>query len=158
MANRRQPWTSEHGRVVGLMVARAREAGIKWKTLEAIYGRDRTWLWRLAEEAQDGRKQQNSPGKQHHGACRDAVEPPILAFLNGHNFGSDDMGGGGGAPAPQVMAPPPPPTLSDPAVTNASRSEQQAAARARGRAATNLTGGTGLMLPAPTQQKVLLGQ
>lgn len=138
-----------------MMVAQARAAGIPWKILERIYDRDRIWLWKLAT----GHKKQNGPDKQQAGAGATTGELPILAYLNRQQPEEDEMGGGGSAPpAPAVVAPPPPPTLSDPAVSNASQAEQAAAARAKGRAATVLTGGMGLMAAPQTQQKVLLGQ
>jgi hypothetical protein len=53
--------------------------------------------------------------------------------------------------------PPPPPSRDDPAVTEAARRARLAAAQARGRAATILTGARGLTGDAPVVRKTLLG-
>lgn len=137
----------------------ARSAGLSWKMLEVIYDRGRVQLWRCVELAAAHMKQ-NTPGMKHRGAGPGSILPAILPTFDDQRALEGSMGGGGSSqPAPPpVVAPPPPPTLSDPAVSAASRAEQQAAARARGRASTALTGGAGLMMAAPSQQKMLLGQ
>lgn len=63
--------------------------------------------------------------------------------------------------SPKIPAPTPapePPTKDDPSVEEARRKELQAAAKARGRAATLLTGGDGDTSAAPVQRKRLLGE
>lgn len=63
---------------------------------------------------------------------------------------------GGGPSAPQPA--PAPPAQADPAVEAARQKELEAAMKARGRAATILTGGQGDTSAAPVERKTLLGQ
>lgn len=58
---------------------------------------------------------------------------------------------------PDVVTPPPPPTPADPAVQQAARDAQTAAAMAAGRGSTILTGGQGDTSKATVAKKVLLG-
>lgn len=155
VANRPRPITAQRRRCIGIAVLLARQAGVKWKVLESVYQRERTQLWRLAREA-TRLMQQNSPLMQHQ--APGPGEAAVETMATSETERDEVPMGGGGYSAPAPAAPPPAPTLSDPAVSNAARAEQMAAARARGRAATILTGGLGLMTPAPTQQKTLLGQ
>lgn len=61
-------------------------------------------------------------------------------------------------PKPTPLPPPPkPPRRDDPEVTEAARRSKLAAARARGRAATILTGARGLTGDTPSVRKTLLG-
>lgn len=60
--------------------------------------------------------------------------------------------------APKMPAQTPPPTLEDPAIAQARAKEQQAALKAKGRAATVITGGEGDTSEAPIQRKRLLGE
>lgn len=66
---------------------------------------------------------------------------------------------GGMFSAPKAPPPaPPPPTMEDPAVQDAAKKEQEAARKARGRAATVLAGVEGDTSEAPTEKKRLLGE
>lgn len=63
--------------------------------------------------------------------------------------------------APSIPAPapaPPPPTREDPAIEDARRKAVIAGKKAKGGAATLLTGGAGVEGEAPVQRKTLLGQ
>ena len=61
-------------------------------------------------------------------------------------------------PKPTPLPPPPPvPQRADPAVLEAAERSRLAAVRARGRAATILTGARGLTGDAPAVRKTLLG-
>jgi hypothetical protein len=141
----------------------------KWKKLELKYGRDRTRLWRLAKAAERKMQQQNL--KMQHRA--DGLSADTAQMLAASTTGSENVpmsqsglrtmpmvcrnifGGGG---TPNAAAPVAVPTPSDPAVLNAQAAQQQAAARARGRAATVLTGGMGVQANPQLMGKVLLGQ
>jgi len=69
------------------------------------------------------------------------------------------MGGFFSAPSPSPPpAPAPVPSKDDPAVEEARRKELIAAQKARGRAASILTGGEGDTTDAPVTQKRLLGE
>lgn len=147
-------WSPERRRQVGIAVALARRGGIEWKVLERIYGHCRRQLLRLADAA-DALMSQQAALMSHRGDGPGARDGGTV-ISDANLTGDRPMGGGSSPPPPQ--APPAVPTLSDPAVSNAARAEQLSSARARGRASTILTGGLGLMTPAPVQQKTLLGQ
>lgn len=57
----------------------------------------------------------------------------------------------------QAAPPPPPPSPNDANTAAAMNAAGQEAKKARGRAATLLTGSTGLMNPATVSQRTLLG-
>lgn len=148
-------WSPIRRRQVGIAVAIARQCGIEWKVLERIYGHSRRQLLRLADDA-TALMSQHAALMSHRSDGPGAAASGTVSGIDTTLIGDCSMGGGGSPPPPQ--APPAAPTLSDPAVSNAARAEQLTAARARGRASTILTGGLGLMTPAPVQQKTLLGQ
>lgn len=153
MAAKAKPWTKAKQQRIGLAVLLARLGGMRWKELERRFGRSRLQLWRCASLA-DGLMKQNSRLMKH---LRSGGVPAFGLSLSVHDDcrGELVMFGGGSPTPPPVQAPP---TLSDPAVAQAARQEQLNSARARGRAATLLTGGMGVTAPAPIAQKQLLGQ
>lgn len=153
MGARRRPWSIEVRRRVGAAVAAARAAGDGWKALEHRFGRGRVQLWRCVRLL-DPLMKQNRPLMKHQGPRQPPEMAPSLAAATTRALEMSIFGGS--TPAPP--APPPVPTLSDPAVTNAARQEQLNAARARGRAATILTGGMGAGSAPPVAAKILLGQ
>ena len=65
---------------------------------------------------------------------------------------------GGIFSSPSVPPATPAPSLDDPAIAAARKAEQAAAQKARGRAASLLTGGLGDTSEAPTTRKRLLGE
>lgn len=161
MAGKAKPWTSERQLAVGSAVLVARLARMPWKALERQFRHERTQLWRCAQAAKS-LMQQNIGSMQHLPTtagvgARESLGPS--ADMPSWSAVEKRMGGflGGSSPPPPPAAPAAP-TFSDPAVTNAAREEQINAARARGRAATLLTGGQGQATgAAPTAQKFLLG-
>lgn len=62
------------------------------------------------------------------------------------------------SPRPAPAPPPPAPSKDDPAVEEARRKELIAAQKAKGRAASILTGGEGDTSAAPVEKKRLLGE
>ena len=65
---------------------------------------------------------------------------------------------GGSPKVPKMPPPPPPPPVVDDAAANeARRLEERRNRLAAGRGSTLVTGGVGLLSPAPTAPKVLLG-
>jgi hypothetical protein len=65
--------------------------------------------------------------------------------------------GGGPKPPPAPTPPPPAPTMASPVVQAARDDERKRARLAAGRASTILTGAQGVMAPAETGGKSLLG-
>ena len=49
MANRPAPLSEAQQLEIGRAVLDGRRAGVRWKTLESVYNRERTSLWRYAQ-------------------------------------------------------------------------------------------------------------
>jgi hypothetical protein len=126
---------------LGLAIVTARRHGVPWKTLERIYGHRRIWLWRLA-----------------------IVDPTASELFSKHlGHGQDGAAStrisGMGGSGPSAPPPPPPtPALEDPAVQEArTKAIRDAASKAKGRAATILTGSEGDTSQPTLGVKTLLG-
>lgn len=65
---------------------------------------------------------------------------------------------GGGSSPPKVEPFVPPPVIEDPAIEEAKRRERERLKRKRGRGASILTGPQGVLEPATTGRKTLLGE
>jgi hypothetical protein len=142
-------------------VRRAIAAGVSRKDVMKLFGIGRTTLWealRGAEGMGHGVSEHLSGVSEHRGACAVTSRATSIADSPLSYPRTLDMGGLFSPSAPNPPPPPPPPpTVEDPAIEDARKKQLDVANKARGRAATLLTGGQGDTSEAPLGKATLLG-
>lgn len=147
-------------------VRRAIASGVSRKEVMRLFGIGRVALWRALNGAQTPNQAAGEGVSKHLSGVSKHLRPcavtSAIDSIRTSQVGSPeilDVSGIFGSPAMPAAPPPPPPppAVEDPAIEEARKKQLDVASKARGRAATLLTGGQGDTTEAPLGKATLLG-